>query len=78
MHNYQNHPLAGANDLDSAMTKLWAFYKKYFIGMYIISVMSVPDLGMISSGLDLSSLFQVIRRPRRVLEMMKEMACLTR
>ena len=31
MYNYQNHPLAGASDLDSAMTRLWDFYKHYFV-----------------------------------------------
>ena len=46
MNDYHNHPLAGADDLDSAMSKLWAFYKKYFVGMYVISVlMATPVRG---------------------------------
>jgi hypothetical protein len=33
MNNYQNHPLAGAVDLDTAFNKMWFFYKKYFLGL---------------------------------------------
>ena len=36
MNTYQNHPLAGAVDIDSAFNKLWYFYKKYFLGLYIL------------------------------------------
>ncbi len=50
MNHYQNHPLAGAIDLDSAMTKLWSFYKKYFIGMYLISVAMALISSLITSA----------------------------
>jgi hypothetical protein len=56
MNHYQNHPLAGATDLDSAMTKLWSFYKRHFIGMYIISVAMALISAIITSVLDLSAM----------------------
>ncbi len=69
-----NHPLAGADDLDSAMSKLWAFYKKYFVGMYIISVTMGLLSGIISSGFDMSSLYSgYTGDPQQVMEMMKGM-----
>jgi hypothetical protein len=75
MNDYRNHPLAGADDLDSAMSKLWAFYKKYFVGMYIISVTMGLLSGIISSGFDLSSLYSgYTGDPQQVLDMMKGMA----
>ena len=74
MNDYRNHPLAGAKDLDSAMSKLWAFYKKYFIGMYIISVAMGLLSGIISSGFDMSALYSDFTGdPQQLLEMMKGM-----
>ena len=74
MNDYRNHPLAGADDLDSAMSKLWAFYKKYFVGMYIISVTMGLLSGIISSGFDLSSLYSgYTGDPQQVMDMMKGM-----
>jgi hypothetical protein len=75
MNDYRDHPLAGADDLDSAMSKLWAFYKKYFVGMYIICVAMELLSGVISSRFDLSSLYSgYTGDPQQVLEMMKGMA----
>jgi len=74
MQNYQNHPLAGARDLDSAMIRLWAFYKKYFIGMYIISVISALISNLITSTLDTNALMQATGDPELLVSMMKEMA----
>ncbi len=73
MNNYQNHPLSGAFDLDSAMARLWAFYKKYFLGLYIISVVMGLFSSLITSGLDLAAL-QSTTDPNEMLKMMKGMA----
>jgi hypothetical protein len=57
------------------MSKLWAFYKKYFVGMYIISVTMGLLSGIISSGFDMSSLYSgYTGDPQQVVEMMKGMA----
>jgi len=56
MEKYSNHPLAGAKDLDSSMNMLWAFYKKHFIVLYVISVISALATNLITSGIDMSSL----------------------
>jgi hypothetical protein len=73
MINYQNHPLAGATDLDSAFNKLWYFYRKYFLGLYLVSVIGSLLSSIFISGLDISSL-QTTTDPNEMLEMMKEMA----
>jgi hypothetical protein len=73
MNNYQSHPLAGAADLDSAINKLWSFYKKYFIGLYVISVVLSLSSSLITSGLDLAAL-QGTTDPNEMLELMKGMA----
>lgn len=74
MNNYQNHPLAGAMDLDTAFNKMWVFYKKYFLGLYIISVISALLTSLFTSGIDLASFQEASTDPELVLEKMKEMA----
>ena len=73
MNTYQNHPLAGAVDLDSAFNKLWSFYKKYFLGLYVISVAGSLLSSMFISGLDLATL-QTTTDPVEMLEIMKGFA----
>jgi hypothetical protein len=73
MNTYQNHPLAGAVDIDSAFNKLWYFYKKYFLGLYIISVAGSLVSSLFISGLDLTSL-QTTTDPAEMLEKMKGFA----
>lgn len=72
MNNYQNHPLAGASDLDSAMTRLWDFYKHYFVGLYIISFILSLLSALFSASLDLAAI-QTTTDPEELLAMMKEM-----
>jgi hypothetical protein len=56
MNKYSNHPLAGATDLDSAMNIFWAFYKKYFIALFIISALSAFASTIIRTQIDLSGM----------------------
>jgi hypothetical protein len=72
MQDYYNHPLAGARDLDSAMTKLWAFYKQYFAGLYILSLVLGLLSAVLSARLDLSA-FQTTTDPEELLALMKDM-----
>ena len=74
MNNYQNHPLAGAVDLDTAFNKMWFFYKKYFLGLYIISVISALLTSFFTSGIDVASFQEASTDPELVLEKMKDMA----
>lgn len=74
MNNYQNHPLAGAVDIDSAFNKLWSFYKKYFIGLFIIAFVSALISNLFMAGIDLASFQAASTDPAAVLEMMKSMA----
>ena len=67
MNEYQNHPLAGATDLDSA-------FNKYFIGLYIISVVSALLTSLITSSIDLSSFQAVTDDPEAAFELMKSWA----
>jgi hypothetical protein len=73
MNDFQNHPLTGAANLDSAMTKLWAFYKKYFVGMYIISVVLALLTSLASAGID-ASMLQTVTDPEEMLQILKGMA----
>lgn len=73
MNDYKNHPLAGAVNLDSAMTKLWDFYKKYFVGMYIISVILALLTSVASAGID-TSMIQTVSDPEEMLQILKGMA----
>lgn len=73
MNTYQNHPLAGAVDLDTAFNKLWYFYKKYFVGLFLISVVGSLLSSLFIAGLDLSSL-QATTDPAEMLEKMKGLA----
>jgi hypothetical protein len=73
MNTYQNHPLAGAVDLDSAFNKLWNFYKKYFVGLYLISVVGSLLSSLFVSGIDLASI-QATTDPVEMLEKMKSFA----
>ena len=73
MNTYQNHPLAGAVDLDSAFNKLWNFYKKYFVGLYLISVVGSLLSSLFVSGIDLASI-QATTDPVEMLEKMKGFA----
>ena len=72
INNLRNHPFIGANDLDSAMAMLWDFYKKYFVSMYIISLVMAVIQGILSASLDLASL-QTTTDPQEMLNIMKEM-----
>jgi hypothetical protein len=67
------NPLAGAVDLDSAFNKLWSFYKKYFVGLYLISVAGSLLSSLFVSGIDLASL-QATTDPVEMLEKMKGFA----
>jgi hypothetical protein len=73
MNDYQNHPLVGAVNLDNAMTKLWDFYKKYFIGMYIISVVLALLTSLASAGID-ASMIQTVSDPEEMMQILKGMA----
>ena len=73
MNTYQNHPLAGAVDLDTAFNKLWYFYKKYFVGLFLISVVGSLLSSLFIAGLDLSSL-QATTDPAEMLAKMKGLA----
>jgi hypothetical protein len=74
MRNYRNHPLAGAADLDSAFSKLWSFYKKYFPGLYIISVAGSLLSLIFMADIDMASLQDVSADPELMLDKMKSMA----
>ena len=74
MQNYQNHPLAGARDLDSAMALLWDFYKKYFVGLYVISIISALISNLISSTIDTTALMQASTDPELAFAALKNMA----
>ena len=56
MEKYSNHPLAGAKDLDSAMNIFWVFFKKHFMFLYIISIISTVLSTLVTSQIDMTKL----------------------
>ncbi len=56
MSKYQEHPLNKKYDLDSLFSTLWEFYRKWFVPMFIISFIFSILSGVVSSGIDVSSL----------------------
>ena len=56
MEKYSNHPLAGATDLDSAMNIFWVFFRKHFLVLYIISVISSVLSTLVTSQIDMTKL----------------------
>lgn len=56
MTNFNEHPLAGKNDIDSAFSGGWAFYKKWFLPLYAISFVLALIVSVITSKIDISGL----------------------
>lgn len=54
--NFNEHPLAGKNDIDSAFSSGWAFYKEWFVPMYTIAFFMALIVSLITKNLDLSGL----------------------
>ncbi len=70
MKSYHDHPLTGATDIDSAFNKLWSFYKKYFAGLWLISVAASLLSSLLLSGIDTTSM-QGITDPQELIAFLK-------
>ncbi len=53
---FNKHPLAGKNDIDSAFSSGWAFYKRWFLPMYSIAFIMALIVSVITKNIDLSVL----------------------
>lgn len=56
MGNYRLHPLYKKHDLDSAMSSLWAFYKRHFLVLFSLSFVMSLIIQYLSSFLDIQKL----------------------
>jgi hypothetical protein len=54
--NFNEHPLAGKSDIDSAFSSGWAFYKQWFIPMYAISFIMALIVSVITKNIDIAGL----------------------
>lgn len=70
MPDFSNHPLRKRYNLDTAMSTIWEFYKKWFLPLFIISFISSLITSTIASKIDLSEL-QTIEDPMLMIEAIK-------
>ena len=56
MDNYNNHPLFRVHNIDSAMNSLWEFYKRYFLPLFILSVLMSLTMQYASTFIDLQEI----------------------
>ncbi len=54
--NFNEHPLAGKNDIDSAFSSGWAFYKQWFVPMYAIAFFMALIVSLITKNIDIAGL----------------------
>ncbi|MCD4769585.1 MAG: hypothetical protein K8R35_05405 [Bacteroidales bacterium] len=72
MTDYSEHPLNNKTDIDSAVNAGWQFYKKYFLSLYAISLVTAFIGVAFSSGIDIASL-QTTTDPHELIAIMKPM-----
>lgn len=72
MTDYSEHPLNNRTDIDSAVNAGWHFYKKYFLSLYAISLVTAFIGATFTSGMDISSL-QTTTDPQELIAIMKSM-----
>jgi len=73
MPDFSNHPLKNRYNLDTAMSAIWEFYKKWFLPLFVISFISSLLTAIVSSKIDLSGL-QSIQDPVQMLEAIRPFA----
>ncbi len=71
MDQFSNHPLYKIHNIDTAMSSLWDFYKKKFVGLFIISIVLAAISQYLSTMINISEL-QKITDPEELVLMMRE------
>ncbi|MBS0010660.1 MAG: hypothetical protein KFF49_04580, partial [Bacteroidales bacterium] len=56
---YKQHPLNKQYDLDTALTSIWEFYKKWFGSLFVISFVFSLIITYISGRVDISDIYSV-------------------
>ena len=59
MDQFSNHPLYRRHNIDSAMSSLWAFYKKKFLSLFIISLLMSLVLQYVSTFINMKELSSI-------------------
>jgi hypothetical protein len=59
MDQFSNHPLYRRHNIDSAMSSLWAFYKKKFLPLFIISLLMSLVLQYVSTFINMKELSSI-------------------
>lgn len=70
MDQFRSHPLYQKHNIDSAMSSLWEFYKKYFLSLFIISLGMSLVMQYASTFVDITEM-QTVKDPLIMLEMLK-------
>ena len=70
MDQFTNHPLYRRHNIDSAMNSLWAFYKKKFLSLFIMSLVMSLVIQYTSSLVNMKEL-AAVTDPMLLLEKVK-------
>lgn len=70
MNQFTNHPLYRRHNIDSAMNSLWAFYKKKFLSLFIMSLVMSLVIQYTSSLVNMKEL-SAVTDPMLLLEKVK-------
>ena len=70
MNQFTNHPLYRRHNIDSAMNSLWAFYKKKFLSLFIMSLVMSLVIQYTSSLVNMKEL-AAVTDPMLLLEKVK-------
>lgn len=72
MNQFTGHPLYRKHNLDSAMSSLWEFYKKYFVSLFIISFVMSLVIQYSSTFIDLKDI-QTTTDPAIIFDKLRQM-----
>ncbi len=73
MNDFSRHPLYRTHTLDSAMSSLWAFYRKNFTVLFIVSLVVSLMTQYVSTHIDFAGM-QTITDPQELLSRMRDYA----
>lgn len=72
MDQFTSHPLYRKHDIDSVMSSLWSFYKKYFVTLFVVSFIMSLAVQYIASAIDIQALQAYSEDPGKLYDKLKE------
>ncbi|MFO7755153.1 MAG: hypothetical protein R6V34_04110 [Bacteroidales bacterium] len=72
MPDFSNHPLNRSYDLDTALSTIWEFYKKWFYSLFVISFVFSLIITYVSRSVDISEIYSVTD-PEEMMEILSSL-----